>query len=251
MEAQTNVPDGIIEKIQKIQALADNAGTEFEAALAAERVAELCRRHNLDIGVARLEREETEASEAVHGMNSTRWAAHWSALSVSCEKLFGVGVYKKSGYRVRKNLDGVIVGQEKQIATVFYGLKASVASATVTYEYLLASVEAMLEGWINAGNLTDSTDRRSFRLGCSRRIFDEAVKVHNASVNLLQSGDSLALVRLENALVQSHSRKMRLRKGSGYAGAANRDAYGAGYRAGGQVDLHGARSSRMLSGVSR
>lgn len=240
----TGVQQDIIAKIQKLQALADNAGTEFEAALAAQRVADMCRKHNLDIGVARLEREESEASEATHTSNSSKWEAHWTYIAAACEKLFGVGVYKGRSHAVVKNMHGMITGTRTQSFTTFYGLKSSIAAANVTYEYLLASVEAMLEGWINTGHYGD---RRSFRIGCAKRVFDECAKIHTASRNLIADNiESMALVRLEGALLAKFKTAKRLRSNGRASGASNRDAYGAGYAAGARIDPHGARSSRML-----
>jgi hypothetical protein len=57
---------------------------------------------------------------------------------------------------------------------------------------------------------------------------------------------STALIRLGSQLIHDHKKKLQLCSGSGSAGPANRSAYSAGYAAGGRVDIHGARTSRML-----
>lgn len=236
----------ILDKIRKLHALAENAGTEHEAALAASRVADLCRQHNLDIGVATLIEEEKEATEAIHEHEGHRWQAHWTYLSNACDKLFDVASYRASAGKAVKDSRGVIVGQKNVAHLRFYGLKANVQSAVVTYEYLLASTEAMLESEIGKG-LFGASDYRSFRLGCAHRIFDEARKVAQASVALIpQTDDSTALIRLGSQLIHDHKKKLHLRSGGGSAGPANRSAYSAGYAAGGRVDIHGARTSRML-----
>lgn len=238
----------IIEKIQKLQALADNAGTEHEAALAAQRVAELCRQHNLDIGIATLTAEETEATESRHVHDSSRWQAHWSWLGQACDALFGVAHYKTAVAQAIKNQAGFVTGRQVGAAIVFYGLKASVQSAIMTYEYLTASVEAMLEGYINGGGQCFGlTDRRSFRIGCAERISEEAEKVGGESRKQVAANeDCQALVRLEGRLIKAHAAKLHLCAGHGARGAASHSAYSAGYAAGGRVDIHGARSSRML-----
>src|ERR1035441_7873849 len=109
----------IIEKIRKLQALADRAGTEGEAAAAASRVAELCRKHHLDIGTAILSKEETEASESKKGTMSQAWSAHWNTLNKACEMLFNVGAYRTKLYRKFKK-DGYDYSWE--YALVFFGL---------------------------------------------------------------------------------------------------------------------------------
>jgi hypothetical protein len=241
-------PQSIIEKIRKLQALADNAGTEHEAAVAADRVAELCRQHNLDIGVATLVEEEKEASEARHE-HAGRWSAHYSGLSAACGEVFHVGHYKKACGIVQKDGAGRIIGSKDGSALVFFGLKANVQAATETYEYLLASVEAMLESHIRAGGrLSGVSDFRAFRIGCATRIYQEATKIKEAGRQIAaQSEECNALVRLENQLMAAHRTKLHLRSGGGYR-VSHGDAYSAGYSAGGRVDFHGARSSRMIGG---
>lgn len=243
-------PQTIIEKIQKLQALADRAGTEHEAALAAQKVAELCEQHNLDIGVATLTQEETSATEAMHTHDSSRWAAHWSDLSSACGKMFTVGHYRKPVGIVVKDSSGTVVGKKDGQALVFYGLKANVAAATVTYEYYLASVESLLEGYIREGHsVFGASQMRSFRLGCASRINDEVAKVIQVKQQLIKATEeSQALVRLENQLIKAHATKMHLRAGHGYSGARSRDHYQAGYSAGARVDIRGARTSRMIRG---
>lgn len=238
----------ILEKIRKIHALAERAGTEAEAANAAQRVADLCRQHNLDIGVATLQEEETKATEALHAHKGGKWQAHWSYLALACDKLFDVAHYRGTEGRAIKNATGIVTGRETVSVLHFYGLKANVASAVVTYEYLLASVEAMLESHLIGSDLSGASDYHSFRIGCADRIDDEAAKiVRQAVAYIAPSEESTAVVRLGNQLIQAHYKERGLRRsGSSSSGAANRDAYSAGYAAGGRVDIHGARTSRML-----
>lgn len=245
--------NAILEKIRKLQALADRAGTEAEAALAAERVAQLCRAHNLEIGAVRIAEEETEASETERH-HEGKMQAHWVYLANACIELFGVGYYRSRCAFPRKDTAGRVISVREGNKIVFYGLRASVASALVTYEYLLASVESMLEGWIRTGGRPDgAAGLRSFRLGCSERILSEARKVSNASRAQLAAApaevqhETAALVRVEKSLLAAHAKKMHLRSGGGFSGASNGSAYNAGFAAGGRVDLHGARGSRMLA----
>ena len=240
----------IIEKIRKIQALANNAGTEHEAALAAERVAQLCREHNLDIGVATLVEEEKTATEAQRE-HIGQWQAHYTYLADACENVFHVGRYRKPAGVAVKDMAGRVIGSRDGQALIFFGLRANVAAAVETYEYLLASVEALLESHIRTGGrLNGASDFRSFRLGCANRIHKEATRIKDASRQLAaQSSECTALIRLENQLIQAHSKKLKLRSRSGsHSGAANKDAYSAGFAAGARVDFHGARTTRMIGG---
>jgi hypothetical protein len=246
--AKGNSPmTNIIEKIQKLQALADRAGTEHEAALAAERVAQLCQQHNLDIGVATLVEEEKEASEAQHVHETSRWQAHWWKLGKACERLFGVGCYAKNTITFDRDSLGVATSYHRWKTMVFYGLKANVEAATVTYRYLLASVETLLEGHIRNGHpLKGPSDFRSFRLGCAVRIMDEAGQIKAAAERHFTSNEETkALVLLGSALMASYEKKHHFHT-THSAPAGNHDHYGAGYDAGAKVDLHGAKSSRML-----
>lgn len=238
--------EAILDKIRKLQALAENAGTEAEAASAAAMVQRLCQQHNLEIGAAQLAVEEVSATEARHDHDSGRYQAHWSSCAAACADMFGVGVYRDTSKKVTTQ-GGRVVGTERNIFMVFYGLRASVQSAQVTYQYLLSSVESMLAGWIRTGQTQGGlSERRSFRMGCARRILDEAKKLKAAQVAQLPTAEVTALVRLENQLVKAHAASLRLRSSGGYHRASDGGAYSAGYAAGGRVDLHGA-NGRMLA----
>ena len=247
-----NENSSIIDKIRKLQALADNAGTEAEAANAAARVAELCQKHNLDIGVAQLQEEEKTATEARHEHRGNM-QAHWASLAAACGDLFGVGYYRTKAATIERDMFGNISRAGNGTTLVFYGLRASVQSALMTYQYLLASTESMLEGYIRTGGRPNQSGMRSFRLGCATRIRQEAAKATGASKARIAAApadvqqETAALVRLENSLMRAHAAKLHLRAGSSFSGVSDRGAYSAGYAAGGRVDLHGARTSRMLS----
>lgn len=239
---------GIIEKIQKLPALADRAGTEAEAALAAQRVAELCQQHNLDIGVATLIKEEKDASEAIYTIPASRFLAHQGDLAGACNALFNVGSCVRRGSfwldsQGRLHHDG-----RPETKLVFYGLKANVHAALETYHYLEASVESLLHGYIREGHpLKGRTDFRGFRMGASWQIHLEAKKARNVAAEHFQASDeSQALVRLELSLVEAYTKLLVRGRGSRHELPGNKDHYEAGYSAGAKVDLHGAQSSGLL-----
>lgn len=237
--------DPIITKIQKLQSLADSAVNEHEAALAAQRIAELCERHNLDIGVARLQEEETRASDSTFILGAKR-SAHINYLAFCIRKLFDVGTYQTMRYLPVTNKAGVVTGSKRQACEIIYGLKANVQSAIITLEYLQASIEAMLKGWILEGNDGRETNRRSFRIGCANRISNEVKKITAVKPQIAGS-ESQALVVLSNQLIKQYGVANGLKTVSRPIGAVRPDAYSAGYSAGGRIDIHGARSSRMLN----
>ena len=201
----------------------------------------------MDIGVAKLREEETSATEREYRFAGSRKSAHATGLCNAVEKLFDVGAYQTTRYDAI-TVDGVVKTGKAYRAFVFFGLKANVQSAHITFEYLMDSVEAMLKGWIREGNRGADDDLRSFRLGCAHRIHEEAKKLVIPKRALqIEGSESLALVRLSNQIVAAHSAKMQLRSSGRSAGYGSRNAFAAGYAAGGRVDLHGARSGRMLN----
>ena len=230
----------ILDKIRKLHALANNAGTEAEAANAASKVADLCFKHNLEIGSIQLEDEEVSASEAIDEFEGNNKRYRYP-LSKACEILFNVGCYQRR--------QGTIVKGKwmRGGAMVFYGLRANVESALVTYRYFVASVDSMFDGYVNEGNHAGGGNGNSFRHGCARRICDESEKQAEHS-NAFISGNTecMAIVHIGDRLVKQHGEKLHLRKTSSNGSPINHDAYAAGYRAGGRVNLHGA-NNRMLT----
>lgn len=219
--------NSIIDKIRKLQALAGNAGTEHEAAAAAEAVARLCREHNLEIGVAALEAEETKASERQH--NGGRFQPHWTYLAKAVEKLIGVGSYRT-------------INADKSSTMVFFGLSANVQAALLTYRYLLGSVEALYGGWRRT---TGETDKRSYCIGAGARIYHTVCAIEE-SKNTQTDAQSTALVRLENRIIADHLAGLSTRKAPRIHGPKDGSAYYDGYADGASVDVHGA-NNRMLS----
>lgn len=223
--------NAVIDKIRKIQALADRAGTEAEAATAAAMVAALCEKHNLDIGVARVQAEETSATVGGfdHGAKG-KYQPHWGTLAVAAAKMLDVGTYR----------DGMTIK--------FFGLSASVEGAIATHRYLVESVEAMLSGWKRTGEYCGSAaECRAFKIGCATRIYEKVAALKAARV-IPAGSDAAALMVVSSQLVERHQAGLKLRAGARTrVGSGGRDAYGAGYSAGARVDIHGA-NGRMIGG---
>ena len=237
-EHQPVIDQSVLATIRKIMKLRDGATSEGEAAACAARIADICLKHNLEIGSVQLEQDETEASEAEY-LSTGVYQTHYVWLQSAVKGMFNVGSYSQG-----------CAGLPRKTRIVFYGLKTNVESANVTFEYLLASVEAMLQGWKNEGNKgRGSAAYRAFRIGCAERIDHRALhQVRQQRSQVAGNTECAAIVLLGNKLIAAHEKRMNLRSRRcfGYS-FANSDAHGAGYAAGGRVDLHGARSSRMLS----
>lgn len=233
-------PNPIIEKIRKLQALAERAGTEAEAANAAARVRELLEKHNLDMGAIQLEAEPgTERHVLVNGIRR----GHLNVLARACCSLFDVEMFWTK------------LPKHRGWHAAFIGLGANVEAACITFDWLLESVEALLDGWkrnkpilegfLFASKPVRRTDYDAFRNGAS-------VRIHEMAQDQKQmAGVSLELVHIGNAVAK------RMLDGMQFGGKYDptikpkKDAQSAfrdGYREGARVDLHGARESRMLPG---
>lgn len=243
--------ESIESRIRKLDALSKKAGTEAEAALAASRVAELCRKHNLELGSVLVEQTEKKASTGKRAYGGS-WEAHRSYLAAACGNLFDVGHFLQN---YRGVCDGVKGSYARSHQIIFYGLKANVEAATMTFSYFDESVEAML--WAAVRNRegvfampgAGRRQTRSWRLGCAARILEEAnnhARLQRAAIE--GSTECQALILIGNKLREAFKAELKLGKGSRRESAADSLAYAAGYAAGGRVDLHGARSNRMLKG---
>lgn len=221
----------IIEKIRKLQALAERAGTEAEAANAAARVSELLLKHNLEIGCILLEQEEGVNQFPEGQLSREVHRFHWP-LAHACSELFDVKTY----------LDWRIFH--------FVGLTANVEAACATFSFFCSAVDDLLLEWKKTQKIEAWERRRayqSFRLGVAERIREMASAHKKRSVK--ESTGSEALVRVAMAVAERVYSKVpslrnirtRRRKSLHYA------AFEEGYSQGEKVDLLGARAKRLLT----
>lgn len=231
-------PNPIIDKIRKLQALAERAGTEAEAANAAARVRELLEKHNLDMGAIQLEAEPgTEKHVVLDGVRR----GHLNILMRACCDLFDC-----EGFWLH-------TGRTRRWTAAFVGLEANVETACLTFAWLIDSVESLLDGWkrekpllegfLFAAKPVKRTDYDAFRNGCSIRIHEMAQaqkRAAHVSMELVHVGNAVARRMLDGMKFQGkYDPTIKPKKD---AQAAFRD----GYRAGERVNLHGARENRML-----
>lgn len=229
----------IIDKIRKLQVLAERAGSEAEAANAAARVQELLAKHNLEIGSIALQAEE--GSDEAVDIGFRRMRPHLLNLAWACNELFDVAYYwtvRRVGRRMRES------------RFHFVGLAANVEAARITFAYLYESVEALLAGWKVDFAHGRSFDRpaqyRSFRIGASERILEMASQ---AKLRAAASDSMLELIHIGKAVSQKMKARITFkgRRPSFNFDPSDYEAYFDGQNEASRVDIHGARKSRMLT----
>ena len=85
-------------------------------------------------------------------------------------------------------------------------------------------------------------------LSARTRIYEEANKVKQSVSRLIAANaNSQELMVLANKLIKDHSKALHLYKTSGSRPRVTKGAYEAGYKAGGRVDIHKARNSKLIA----
>lgn len=146
----------IIDRIQKLLRLAQNAGSEQEAALAAERASQLMAQHEIHEAMLNLDAPtETRAVEEIvkhHDVTTTRKKVAWHMRIVNgVAATYGAYAYWQ-GPRV-----------------VLFGRLSAVQAAAYTSQFLIREVERICDA--NAPRARFSRGyRNAFRLGCAARI---------------------------------------------------------------------------------
>jgi hypothetical protein len=232
----------ITAKVKKLLALAERAGTEAEAFVAAARAQELIERYNLSVSTEELEGEK--GVERDSGCGSARMSPHIAILGRAACKLFDCAFFYHSAivdapepryrYSYRRTLR-------------FVGLVQNVECCVLTFNYLVASVESLLKGTLNARDRWTRSDYRAYRLGCAQRILSMAKDMKEQRVEI--GGEHVkALVRIGQDLATQYIKDLKLggvhhtNEHHGYSD----EAYTKGYEDAERIDIHGAGTSRML-----
>jgi hypothetical protein len=223
----------IIDKIRKLQALANGATTEAEAALAASRVQELLAKHNLDLGLVAL--NEDPGIRQTTEREWRRAPEYISILASTCDVLFDVLHYRQ--------------GSKFGRAYVFVGLKANVEAACLTFEYLIDSVESLARGAKQNKAVYGADQFLAFKIGAADSI-KQIARLQKTQTIADNPGYS-ELVHIGNTT----SRRLYddtkfsgppLQIGNNWGSSRFNAGYQEGYEQGSRVDLHGARTNRML-----
>jgi hypothetical protein len=250
-----SVDQSIISKLQKLHALAERAGTEHEAAVAAQRVAELLAKHNLDIGVLEKKEEQKGTSQSLEYTNRLLaydvTLAHAVCEMLDCEVYINHRKirrpYKHGGYKI---------GLQRRL--VFVGLKSNVEAAIATHKYFQDSSWNMLDKRFRAGQVKGNRECYSYRMGLADRILEECRNLKD-DLDLIQGEQCTALMVISKQVAKDFMETLgemgtyhaNNQVGDGYA-------YRLGHVDGGKVDLNGARGTtapvsqdRMLAGGIR
>lgn len=153
----------ILERIKKLLRLAQNAGSEQEAALAAQRAAQLMAQHEIHEASINLDGpDEVRAVEEIvkeHPVTFTKKRVAWhiriaSAVAAS----YGAECYTNGGY-----------SETEKNGIRFFGRLSAVQAATYTTLYLIRKVEEITDAKAPQ-SLYARSYRNAFRLGCASRI---------------------------------------------------------------------------------
>lgn len=153
----------VLERIKKLLRLAQNAGSEQEAALAAQRAAQLMAQHEIHEASINLDgSDEIRAVEEIvqeHPVTYTKKRVAWhiriaSAVAAS----YGAECYTNGGY-----------SDAEKNGIRFFGRLSAVQAAAYTTQYLIRKVEEITDAQAPQ-SLYARRYRNAFRLGCASRI---------------------------------------------------------------------------------
>jgi len=260
----------IIHRIQKLLKLAGNAGSEAEAALAAERAAALMAQyeiHEAEVALATgTEVRTPEPIEKAHRITSTKKKVAWHMrVSNAVAESYGATAYWIGGN------------------VVLFGRLSAVQAAGYTAQYLMREVERITDKDAPTSAYS-KTYRNSFRLGCANRVATrlgeatrEARKNPGAKVAEVAMEDSgefepvagdpsaptndpteaapvnamaLAIVEKDREEVASEYKKFsaKWRSGPAIGRVSSGGGYEAGKRAGDRVNISGRTRGGLKAG---
>ena len=145
----------IIRRIRKLLALAENAGSEAEAAIAVERARELMQAHNYTEAQVRASQapELRSVEEIIKGKvtDTSKKVAWHMRIAGIVDELYGCHAYWQGG------------------KVMFFGRISAVQAATYTTQYLMREVEQLTDREAPT-SVYSRKFRNAFRLGCADRI---------------------------------------------------------------------------------
>jgi hypothetical protein len=171
--------DQIIEKIQKLLALA-NSSNEFEAKLAAERATSLLTKYNLSMQEVDVKDRDYEVADFVG--TSARIQAQQNPIFSILIDFFFVNVV--IGFKwVRTSQDPLLFNSsaKKVRSWSFFGQRHNVEVAKYVYAFLNTTFETLFDQYVKAGGVSGVNARKSFYLGLARGI-REQLKVTKQNV---------------------------------------------------------------------
>jgi len=153
----------ILERIKKLLRLAQNAGSEHEAANAARRASQLMAQHEIHAASINLDSpDEVRAVEEIaqcHEVTYTKKRVAWHIrIASAVASSYGAEMYTMGGY-----------DEERENGIRFFGRLSAVQAASYTTQYLIRKVEEITDKHAPQ-SMYARRYRNAFRLGCASRI---------------------------------------------------------------------------------
>lgn len=244
----TNTIETVMDRVRKLLRLSERAGSEHEAALAAQRAAELLAEHNLSEAQIRLEeperpREGLVEERVADGQRKVAWRGQ---LAHAVAASYGARMHWNKNWR-------------SDVYLVFFGRQSAVQASIYTTQYLLREVDRLAaQAVADAKSESPRAYGNSFRLGCVAVIAErlralqgeQAAQVATAR-KAVQAAPAVADARCHALVLVDRDREEvdtayaaehRPRKG-GTTRVSRFDGYSAGRRAGARVALGGGRGA--------
>jgi len=247
--------DSIIDRIQKLLRLAKNAGSEHEAALAAQRASELMTQHEIHEAALALDAQAPRIAEAIDKrfqVTDTKKKVAWHMRVINgVARTYGARAYWTRG-RIQ-----------------LFGRLSAVQAASYTAQYLMSEIETITDAEAPSPRHSRAY-RNAFRLGCASRVaerLDEQTAAKRAPKNTEHahadhkaapaadappppSAGVIAIIEKDRAEVeQSYANFSRSWGGSARVGqVSSGSGYNAGQAAGGRVRLGGNARGGLKAG---
>ncbi len=237
----------VIARIRKLLKLAGNAGSEAEAALAAERAAELMRAHEIheaqvSIDEPNMPRTPEPIEQKYQATDTKKKVAWHMRIAVAVCKSYGARAYWHGG------------------RVMMFGRLSAVQAASYTCQYLFREVERITDSEAPTGTYSRSY-RNAFRLGCAQRVGDRLYAAHKNQearravakpvaeprVNIEDveppppSAGVLAVIEKDHAEVEEEYKRYskKWRKGRHVGQISSGSGYDAGQEAGDSINIRG------------
>ena len=235
----------IIDRIRKLLALAEGRGaTEAEAALAAERAAELMREHDLAEAEIRVSDDSVKAEPMVDGQGVPVAGTDTQRRRVAWKERIADAVARRFGCEV----------WTRGAATMLFGRVSHCQAASYTSAYLFREVDRLADDVYEDEARDYGHDARrwksSFRMGCAirlaRRLYQLTEQERPAAPTPAATGTALMVVERDRAEVKAAFKTMT--KGWGRASAlrgGGQSSAGrtAGIKAADRINLSGGRTA--------
>jgi hypothetical protein len=228
-------------KVKKLLALAERAVTEAEAVAAVGMAQQLIANYHLTLSSVELEEEGAIEKES---SASTRIRPHAVIIARTACLLFDCGFYfrgiEQSGSAWRNTI---------KRSFCFVGLAANVEGCLMTFTYFLAAVESLLNG--SKEREWTQSDHRAYRIGCAKRLQTMATEIKRQRIEA-GGEQAQAVVLIGQQVAKRHIQALNLKGGLSWSASPGRSvvAFDKGYQDAARIDIHGARTSRMLAAAN-